>query len=73
MKEARLKVVNVDSNLEYAEERNRIEAVGAELILKKVRTEDDRIEACAAPALAPLGQIRQKVNGQGPRPMPALV
>src|ERR1700683_3982639 len=47
MKEARLKVVNVDCNLEYAEERSRIEAVGAELILKKVRTEDDLIEACA--------------------------
>jgi D-3-phosphoglycerate dehydrogenase len=47
MREARLKVVNVDCNLEYAEERSRIEAVGAELILKKVRTEDELIEACA--------------------------
>jgi len=43
----RLQVINVDCNFEYGEERARVEALGADLILSKARTEDELIKTCA--------------------------
>ncbi len=43
----RLQIVNVDCNFTYDEEKRRIEAAGAELVLRKARTEAEIIAACA--------------------------
>ncbi|MDB6170485.1 MAG: dehydrogenase, partial [Verrucomicrobia bacterium] len=42
----RFKAVNVDCNFDYAYERQRLEAMGVELILRKAATEDEIIAAC---------------------------
>lgn len=48
---SRPQVVNVDCNFTYDEEKKRIEAAGGELILRRARTEDEIIAACAEAAV----------------------
>src|ERR1039458_7028712 len=43
----RPQVVNVDCNFAYDHERQRIEAAGGELVLRRARTEEEIIAACA--------------------------
>jgi D-3-phosphoglycerate dehydrogenase len=42
----RFKVVNIDCNFDYTYERERLEALGAELVLRKSVSEDEIIQAC---------------------------
>ena len=44
---SRPQVVNVDCNFVYDPERSQIEAAGGELVLRRAKTEDEIIAACA--------------------------
>ena len=48
----RPRVVNVDCNFDYEIERRQIEAAGGELVLRRARTEDELIAACADATVA---------------------
>lgn len=48
---SRPQIVNVDCNFTYDLERQRIEAAGADLVLRKARTEEEIIAACQEAAI----------------------
>lgn len=48
---SRPQIVNVDCNFSYDLERTRIEAAGADLVLRQARTEDEIIRACGDAAV----------------------
>ncbi len=58
------RVVNIDCNFDYAYERGRLEAIGAELVLAKSRTEDEIIRAAAQADILVVEGPRTPVTGR---------